>query len=295
MGVVTRFAPSPTGGLHLGHVFAADVARRAAGPGGRYLVRLEDIDPQRCRAEFARGILADLAWLGLAGEAPPMVQSQRKAAYAGALGQLRARGLIYPCFCSRAAILREIGASAAAPHDPDGAPLYPGTCRGADPAQVAARLAAGEPHAWRLDMAAALEAAGAGGLSVCERGLGRRPARPAVFGDVVLGRRDFPGSYHLCATLDDAESGVTLVTRAVDLRPAADLHRLLQVLMGWPEPEYAHHALLCDAAGQRLSKRDGAVGVAQLRTQGASAADVLAAAQHLAAGQGEAAEGVTIC
>lgn len=278
-GAVTRFAPSPTGHLHLGHVHAAQFAQRRAA-GGRYLVRLEDIDPSRCRAEFATSILQDLVWLGLCGEGEVRVQSAHAQEYGAALAQLRAAGLVYPCFCSRAEILREIAQSPAAPHDPDGAPLYPGTCRDLPAPAAAERLAAGQPHAWRLDMARSCRRAGP--LSLFEEGVGRRPARPEQFGDVVLGRRDFPGSYHLCATHDDARQGVDVVTRAIDLRPAADLHRLLQALFGWPEPAYAHHALLRDGQGRRLAKRDQAVSVAALRAQGMTAAEVRAEAARLA-------------
>lgn len=274
--VVTRFAPSPTGYLHLGHVLAARVAAEAAANGGRYLVRVEDIDPARCRPEFRAALLEDLAWLGLAGEGAPRVQSEHLDAYAAALGQLRDTGVLYPCFCSRAEIAREVAAAGAAPHDaargPDGAPVYPGTCRRLDPGARAARLAAGAPHAWRLDMAAALARVSPGRFF--EEGLGWIAADPAGFGDVVLGRRDLPASYHLCVTHDDALQGVTLVTRAEDLRPATHLHVLLQALLGWETPRYRHHRLLLGPDGARLSKRNGAEPVRALRARGVSAAQV---------------------
>ncbi len=275
---VTRFAPSPTGGLHLGHVRAALFARRAAGPGGRFLLRLEDIDAGRCRPEFARAIREDLLWLGLGWDGPVRVQSAHMDEYRRVLERLRALGVLYPCFCTRAAVARELAEAGGAPHHgPDGAPLYPGTCRRLSADERAARLAAGEPHALRLDVAAAL-ARVPGPLRVHERGEGVVACRPELWGDVVLGRRDVPASYHLCVTHDDALCGVDLVTRGEDLRPATDLHRLLQVLLGWPEPAYAHHPLLHAPDGRRLSKRDGAATLAALRGRGLSPAAVLALA-----------------
>lgn len=270
--IVTRFAPSPTGLLHLGHAHAALAAWRAAREaGGRFLLRIEDIDPTRCRPEFTAAILDDLAWLGLDWDGPVRVQSQHLADYREALDHLAARGLLYPCFCTRADIAREIAASAAAPHGPDG-PLYPGTCRRLSPGQRAARIADGEPHALRLDMAAALATLPAP-LTFREHGA-CRACDPARFGDAVLARKDIPASYHLCVTHDDALQGVTLVTRGEDLLPATDLHRLLQQLMGWAEPDYAHHALLTDASGRRLAKRDRAATLRELREAGVSPAEV---------------------
>jgi glutamyl-Q tRNA(Asp) synthetase len=264
MPIITRFAPSPTGLLHLGHARAALFAWER---GDKVLLRLEDIDPGRCRLEYADAIRADLAWLGLHPDGPVRVQSCNLAEYRAVLDDLVARGLAYPCFCTRA----DIAASAGAPHGPDGAPLYPGACRTLDPALRADRLARGDRHALRLDMAAACALAGP--LRMTEAGQ-RLPCRPEAFGDVVLARKDAPASYHLCATHDDAVQGVTLVTRGEDLRPAASLHRLLQALMEWPEPAYAHHPLLLDAAGRRLSKRDGAVTLRALREGGAMPEDV---------------------
>jgi glutamyl-Q tRNA(Asp) synthetase len=264
--IVTRFAPSPTGLLHLGHAHAALFAHRAARrAGGRFLLRLEDIDAARCRPEFAAAILEDLAWLGLNWDGEVRVQSARLPHYARTLAALRARGLLYPCFCTRAEIAREVAGSSAAPHGPDG-PLYPGTCSRLSATDRAARIAQGAPHAWRLDMAAAHRAP----LSSTEQGE-RIACDPTRFGDVVLGRKDVPASYHLCATQDDAEQGVTLVSRGEDLRPATALHRLLQTLMGWPEPAYAHHALLLAPDGARLAKRDGAASLRALRESGVSA------------------------
>lgn len=272
MSIVTRFAPSPTGDLHLGHARAALVAwTRARDAGGRFLLRLEDIDPGRCRPEYATRILEDLAWLGLDWDGA-RTQSEHLADYAAALAVLRGRGLAYPCFCTRADIAR----AAAAPHGPDDAPAYPGTCRALPDAARAARIAAGAPYAWRLDMARALSAAPAP-LTFQEHGR-TVPCDPAPFGDVVLARKDAPASYHLCVTHDDAAQGVTLVTRGADLLPATHLHRLLQHLMGWPEPAYEHHALLAGPDGRRLSKRDRAATLRDLRAGGASPADVRAMA-----------------
>ncbi len=273
MSITTRFAPSPTGHLHLGHAAAALFAWRAArAAGGRFLLRLEDIDPTRCRAEFADAILEDLAWLGLDWDGQMRVQSAHLPEYAATLATLRARGLLYPCFCTRAAIARELADSANAPHAPDGAPLYPGTCRGRDPAEGAALVATGTPHAWRLDMARAV--AMVGPLDWNEAGHGRIVADPASFGDIVLARRETPASYHLCVTHDDAAQAVTLVTRGEDLRPATAVHRLLQTLMGWPAPDYAHHRVLIGPEGKRLSKRDGAASLRGLRAAGLSPAQV---------------------
>jgi glutamyl-Q tRNA(Asp) synthetase len=276
MTLVTRFAPSPTGYLHLGHAFSALTAwRRAREAGGRFLLRLEDIDPTRCRPAFAAAIAEDLSWLGLDWDGPVRVQSEHLAEYRAVLAALAGRGLVYPCFCTRGDIAREVAASAAAPHSPDGALLYPGTCRRLGEAERSARLAAGEPHALRLDMQCAL-AAVAAPLAFEEDGEGLVPCHPARFGDVVLARRDAPASYHLCVTHDDALQGVTLVTRGADLRDATDVHRLLQALMGWPAPRYAHHRLLTDQAGRRLAKRDHAATLGELRAGGASPDEIRA-------------------
>ncbi len=256
-GIVTRFAPSPTGYLHLGHAYSALVAWRAAREsGGRFWLRIEDIDTQRCRPEFSAAIEEDLAWLGLDWDGPVRVQSAHFADYAATFAALRGRGLLYPCFCTRAEI------AAAAPHGPE-AP-YPGTCKHLDAREAADRIAAGAAHAWRLHMG---RAAAGRALSFVEHGA-RRACDPMPSGDVVLARKDTPASYHLCVTHDDAAQGVTLVTRGEDLLPATAIHRLLQALMGWPEPAYAHHALRVDAGGQRLAKRDGARSLRSMRADG---------------------------
>lgn len=270
----TRFAPSPTGFLHLGHAYAVLFAEAwARRTGGRFLLRIEDIDVTRCRPAYAKALIADLRWLGLVWEEPVRLQSAHFDAYARVLDSLSARGLLYPCFCSRRTIAREIEASASAPHlTPDGTPRYPGTCRHLAPAERTRRMAAGEPYVLRLDMEKALGLLSAP-LTYEEAGMGRLPCDPAPFGDVVLARRDIPASYHLAVTHDDALQGVTLVTRAEDLRPATALHRLLQTLMGWPEPRYAHHPLLRDEEGRRLAKRTGAT---PLRALGLSPGEIRA-------------------
>ena len=278
VGLVTRFAPSPTGYLHLGHAHSALAAwRRARAAGGRFLLRLEDIDATRCRPEFAAGILEDLAWLGLDWDEPVRVQSAHFAEYNVVLEGLRGRGLLYPCFCTRAEIARELVASAGAPHGPEG-PVYPGTCRGLSAAERAARIGAGVPYALRLDMGAALAAVGRA-LGFRDDRAGWVVADPAAFGDVVLARKDVPASYHLCVTHDDALQGVTLVVRGEDLLAATHVHVLLQALMGWPTPDYAHHALLTDASGRRLAKRDRAATLRDLQAAGRSAAEVRAMAE----------------
>lgn len=274
--IVTRFAPSPTGHLHLGHAAAALFASRLAREaGGRFLLRLEDIDPTRCTQAFADAILEDLAWLGLHWDGDVRVQSEHLPDYRAALDRLDAAGLLYPCFCTRADIARETARSAAAPHGPDGA-LYPGTCRHLHETERAARRAAGHPHALRLDMARATAIAGP--LTFHETAEGRLPCDPARFGDIVLARKDAPASYHLCVTHDDALQGVSLVTRAIDLKPATDIHRLLQTLLGWPEPRYAHHPMLLGPDGRRLAKRDHATTIRDLREAGATPSGLLASA-----------------
>jgi len=255
MHAVTRFAPSPTGRLHLGHAYSALLAHDfARGQGGTFLLRIEDIDPGRVRSDYVDGIFEDLLWLGLEWDGELLYQSERLALYAEALETLKARDLLYPCFCTRA----DIAASAAAPHGPDGI-VYPGTCRGlADPDLSA-------PHAWRLDVARAAAVAGPLYWMDGETGV---QAEPEAFGDVVLARKDAPASYHLAVTLDDAAQGVTDVVRGRDLFAATDVHRLLQALLGLPTPNYHHHALLTDAAGVRLAKRHNAPIIADLRASG---------------------------
>jgi glutamyl-Q tRNA(Asp) synthetase len=270
--IISRFAPSPTGRLHLGHAYSAVLAHDYARErGGRFLLRIEDIDPGRARPEYVDGIIEDLSWLGLAWDGEILFQSRRLHLYAEALGRLKGQGLVYPCFCTRSAIAAEIAASASAPHGPDG-PLYPGTCRRL-PEEERARRAESEPHAWRLDVATAAALAGPlywhdGDTEVL--------AEPEAAGDVVLARKDAPTSYHLAVTVDDAAQGVTDVVRGRDLYPATDIHRLLQALLLLPTPHYHHHPLLLDAEGRRLAKRNGAPALADLRTGGANPAEIVA-------------------
>jgi len=267
--VVTRFAPSPNGPLHLGHAWSAIVAHDlAAGQGGRMVLRIEDIDGDRSRPEMAVQFRADLKWLGLAWhETAP--QSSRLASYRAAADSLLAMGLLYPCRCTRADI-----AAAATRSGPDG-PVYPGTCKAQPPA-------GGEPVAWRLDVVAAL--ARTGPLDWVDEMAGPQVARPDLAGDVVLVRKDpaTPASYHLAATLDDAADGVTLVTRGADLFAATHVHRLLQALLGLPMPRWHHHALLVAEDGRKLAKRRGSAALADRRLAGE---DGLALSSALRAGQ----------
>ena len=276
MSLVTRFAPSPTGLLHLGHAYSALAGWKAAREGGgRFLLRIEDIDSARCREEFTAAILEDLAWLGLDWDGDVRRQSQHMADYRAPLDRLEAMGMIYPCFCTRAAIKAEIEGAAAAPHGADG-PLYPGTCRNLSPAERTARKAAGLPFALRLDVAKAAIATGE--LFWEEDGRGRIKAEPERQGDVVLARKETPTSYHLAVTVDDALQGVTLVTRGEDLFASTPIHRLLQALLGFPAPRYRHHRLLTDESGKRFAKRDLSLTLRASRDAGKSAAEVRAMA-----------------
>jgi glutamyl-Q tRNA(Asp) synthetase len=280
---VFRFAPSPNGRLHLGHAYSALLnAELAAASGGRFLVRIEDIDPTRCRPEFEQAIYDDLAWLGLAWKEPVRRQSEHIAEYAARLDELKSRGLVFPCFCSRKAIAAAVSAreaETAAPwrRDPDGAPLYPGICRDLKAAEAGRRIAAGAAHAWRLDIAAAREAASP---QLAYRRLAPDAAesvvaaRPERWGDTVIGRKEVPTSYHLSVVLDDAVQGVTHVVRGQDLEAATDLHVLLQDLLRLPTPRYRHHPLIRDSEGDKLSKSLLSGSLAELRARGVSAAEV---------------------
>jgi len=278
---VFRFAPSPNGYLHLGHVLSAlmnaDMARATH---GRLLLRIEDIDRTRCRPEYETAIYEDLAWLGLAWEVPVRRQSEHFAAYAQPLDRLTAMGLVYPSFESRAEIARLVAAREQAgpwPRDPDGAPLYPGTAKELSVDERQRRMAA-EPYALRLDMAAALARAGELDWTETGRGpngeTGRVPASAAQWGDVVLGRKDTPTSYHLAVVIDDALQGVTDVVRGEDLFWATGVHRLLQQLLGLPVPTYHHHRLILDTDGRKLAKSTHATGLRELRAQGATPIDI---------------------
>ena len=279
---VFRFAPSPNGYLHLGHAFSAvlnfDLARQA---GGRFLLRIEDIDPTRCRREFEDAIDDDLTWLGLCWEKPARRQSEHLTEYRAALEKLTALGLIYPAFESRAEIARLIAEQekrAPWPRDPDGAPLYPGTARALSPEERMRLTQSGAPYALRLDMAAAC--ARAGQLNWVERGEGPEgetgtvAANPAAWGDVIIARKETPTSYHLAVVVDDALQGVTEVVRGQDLFWSTSVHRLLQQLLGLPQPDYRHHRLVRDAAGQKLSKSTDATGLRELRAAGVTPAEI---------------------
>jgi glutamyl-Q tRNA(Asp) synthetase len=279
-GPIFRFAPSPNGELHLGHALSALIGfARAQAAGGRFLLRLEDIDVGRTRPEFVAGIFEDLRWLGLTWAEPVLRQSQRMPAYRAAARRLEAMGLLYPCFASRAEIA---AASNPAACDPDGVPLYPGLFRQAPAADIARRKADGEPFALRLDMARALAAAKAklGGAALTFTELGEDgvvhsiAARPERWGDAIIARKEVATSYHLAVVIDDAWQGVTHVTRGRDLFAATDLQRLLQLLMDLPVPVYQHHRLLTDASGRKLAKSAGDTSLRQLRRQGLTATDV---------------------
>ncbi|AWM88450.1 tRNA glutamyl-Q(34) synthetase GluQRS [Microvirga sp. 17 mud 1-3] len=277
---VFRFAPSPNGRLHLGHarsaLLNADFAARFS---GRLLLRIEDIDLARCRPAYVAGILEDLTWLGLRWEEPVRRQSEHFDLYRAAAATLKAEGLLYPCFCSRKALAeavarREEETCAPWPRDPDGAPAYPGTCKGLDAAEAERRIAAGEPHALRIDMEAALKRAG--GALFYERfdrdgNAERVEAQPARWGDAVIVRKDIPTSYHLSVVVDDALQEVSHVVRGKDLEAATDLHVLLQRLLGLPTPLYHHHDLILDPMGDKLAKSRGSGALADLRARGVSA------------------------
>jgi glutamyl-Q tRNA(Asp) synthetase len=282
MPPVFRFAPSPNGPLHLGHAYSAllnfDLAQKS---GGRFLLRIEDIDPTRCRPEFETAIYEDLAWLGIRWEMPVRRQSEHFGEYRRALEKLSAQGLVYPGFESRAEIARLVAereAEAAWPRDPDGALLYPGSARRLSPHERARLIESGAPYALRLDMEAAV--ARAGELAWIEQGegpdgeTGRIAARPHAWGDVILARKETPTSYHLSVVIDDFLQGITDVVRGEDLFFATSVHRLLQRLLGIEEPIYRHHRLIRDEVGHKLSKSTGSTGLRELRASGAKASDI---------------------
>jgi glutamyl-Q tRNA(Asp) synthetase len=272
--IVTRFAPSPTGFLHLGHAYAAI---RAHDQGERFLLRIEDIDRGRCRPEFEAAIFEDLAWLGLDWEKPVLQQSERSPAYAEALETLTGKKLIYPCFCTRKDIADEFARAGAAPHGAEG-PLYPGICRELSDDVREARMAAGVPCALRLNAAKAAQLAGP--LSFVEQGSGPAGEHGAIavdplsLGDVVLARKEMPAAYHLAVVVDDAFQSVTLVTRGNDLFTATHVQRLLQALLDLPEPAYGHHKLILDEQGRKFSKRDASVTLRELRAHGVTPAEI---------------------
>jgi glutamyl-Q tRNA(Asp) synthetase len=279
---VFRFAPSPNGYLHLGHAYSAllntDLAQRA---GGRSLLRIEDIDPTRCKPEFETAIVQDLAWLGIEWETPVRRQSEHLGVYRDAVERLAAQRLVYPSFESRAEIARLVAqreANGPWPRDPDGAPLYPGNAKLLSPGERARAIDSGAPYALRLDMAAAR--ARAGELAWTEQGEGPNgetgmvTAQPQAWGDVILARKETPTSYHLSVVIDDALQGVTDVVRGRDLFWSTSVHRLLQKLLDLPEPAYRHHRLVLDAARTKLAKSTLATGLRELRAAGATPADI---------------------
>jgi len=283
--LATRFAPSPTGLLHVGHAYAALFAAKVAQKhGGRFGLRIEDIDVGRCRPQFEQAIYEDLAWLGLSWETPVRRQSEHMADYQAALDRLMDLGLLYPCFCTRKDILHEIETAQGAPHilsnGPDG-PLYPGTCRRLSEDERIAKIKQGVPFALRLNMDLAL--AGTGPLSWTDLNQGDITATPEIFGDVVLARKDTPTSYHLAVTVDDHIQGIQIVTRGSDLFLATHIHRVLQELLNFASPTYYHHRLMMGPDGQRLAKRNKAETLQSLRQTGHTAADILSICDTLKA------------
>jgi len=275
---VTRFAPSPTGYLHIGHAYSALFALREAA-GEEFLLRIEDIDRTRCKPEYVQAIFEDLRWLGLRWEEPVRRQSEHMEDYAAALDILRGKGLLYPCFCTRREIEMEAQNSAQAPHADDGTVIYSGACRSLSECQRAEMFEKRGAANWRLDMEAAMRMAGP--LEFFDRDKGMISARPELFGDVVLARKDVPASYHLSVTVDDHLQGIQLVTRGEDLFASTHVHRLLQALLGYEAPEYRHHKLLCDDKGRRFAKRDRAATLRELRAQGNTAEGVRAALNEI--------------
>lgn len=274
MIVRTRFAPSPTGRLHLGHALAARVASSLArDAGGAFLLRHEDIDAPRVREDFYQGIEEDLEWLGLKWDGAALRQSSRIAAYEAALASLHERGLVYPCFCTRREIQDEWARMGAAPQGPE-APVYPGTCHKLTAAERQAKLDSGIPYAWRLDSRKARELAGP--LTFRDLRFGEILVDPDLLGDVVLARKDIGTAYHLAVVVDDAFQQISHVTRGEDLLSSTHVHRLLQVLLGFPAPLYLHHRLMLDQTGNRLAKRCDSLSIAALRQNGMTPADVLA-------------------
>lgn len=268
--IVTRFAPSPTGRLHIGHAFAARFAfEEAKKAGGKFLLRIEDIDPIRCKPEFVDGIMEDLDWLGLKWDEQPIRQSERMDFYAEALEKLKRLGVLYPCVCTRKEIESEIACMGHAPHAGETA-VYPGTCRGKH-----LDLSRYDRWSWRLDIAKSLAITG-DSLYFTDELRGTVRANPAIFGDIVLARKETPASYHLCSVLDDSAQGVTLVTRGEDLFDSTHIHRLLQELLGLRTPLYKHHRLISDENGQRLAKRNQAVTIKSLREKGLNPAEIFA-------------------
>jgi len=268
MKYITRFAPSPTGLLHLGHVYSASLAMQAAkDTGGKFLLRIEDIDAGRCRPEFEQGIYEDLSWLGFKWEEPVRRQSEHMEDYAVLISRLNDRDLIYPCFCTRKEISAEIARSNAAPHGPEGL-VYPGVCKGLTESERQGNFELAKPYALRLNMVNATANLDLTTLRFHEQDKGYIQCDPLPFGDIVLARKETPTSYHLSVTFDDAIQGVNHIIRGQDLFPSTHIHRLLQALLELPTPSYNHHGLISDGKGRRLSKRDKDATIKSLREQG---------------------------
>lgn len=270
---ITRFAPSPTGRLHLGHAYSALFAYKLAQEsGGKFIVRIEDIDPSRCTPENEQGILEDMEWLGLEWELPVRRQSDFMEDYKAALKTLQDKDLLYPCFCTRKEIKEEIERSGTAPHSPEGF-LYPGKCKHLSQTEQEDKIAAGTAYAFRLDMDKAIDLAGP--LTWVDHGKGTQKATPDIMGDVVLARKDIMTSYHLSVTLDDHLQGITLVSRGEELFYASHLHRLIQTLLDLDVPEWHHHKIITHSDGTRLAKRDGRISLQQLRHEGVTPAEIM--------------------
>ena len=271
--IVTRFAPSPTGLLHMGHAYAAWVAREVAQQStkGRFLLRFEDIDTPRVKAPYYNAIETDLQWLGLSWDDTPLRQSTRSEAYQSALAQLKSIGAIYPCFCTRSEILAETARIPSAPHGPDGPP-YPGTCRSLGTTEQQQKIDAGIAHSWRLDSALASKLSGP--LDFTDLRFGHTRVDPSLLGDVILARKDIGPAYHLAVVVDDAFQGITHVTRGEDLLHSTHVHRLLQAMLKLPVPIYLHHPLLPDENGKRLAKRADSQSIASLREAGKSPQEI---------------------
>jgi glutamyl-Q tRNA(Asp) synthetase len=273
--MIARFAPSPTGPLHLGHAYAAVFAYELAmEKGGRFLLRFEDIDVTRVRDQYYLAIERDLVWLGIHWDGTPIRQKDRLPAYTDSLQKLKSLHVVYPCFCTRREIQQELKSVIHAPHGPEGEAMYPGTCRDLTPTERAERIGQGQAHCWRLDARRAIELTGP--LVFEDQIKGRLDVDPLLLGDVVLARKDIATSYHLAVVTDDHFQGVTDVTRGEDLLSSTHVHRILQSLLGLAVPVYHHHRLIVDEAGKRLAKRDDAVSLATLRDQGKKREDILA-------------------
>jgi glutamyl-Q tRNA(Asp) synthetase len=277
--IVTRFAPSPTGLLHMGHAYAAWVAREVSQQStkGRFLLRFEDIDTPRVKPPYYDAIETDLQWLGLSWDDTPLRQSMRSDAYQSALAKLKSISAIYPCFCTRSEILAETARIPSAPHGPDGPP-YPGTCRALSTAEQQEKIEAGIAHSWRLDSALASKLSGP--LDFTDLRFGQTRVDPSLLGDVILARKDIGPAYHLAVVVDDAFQGITHVTRGEDLLQSTHVHRLLQAMLKLPAPIYFHHPLVPDENGKRLAKRADSQSIASLRASGKSPQEIFALIEH---------------